>query len=77
MGNPDLWPRALYPQGPAVKPPRRAPLRYRLEALPIEGATAREWNPPTLQLSDPATQGMLPFSDGGHLGPLFNTTTTD
>ena len=42
MGNPDLWPRALYPQGPAVKPPRRAPLRYRLEALPIEWATASE-----------------------------------
>ena len=50
--------------------------RYRLEALPIEGATAREWNPPTLQLADPATQGVLPFSDGGQLGPLFNTTTT-
>jgi hypothetical protein len=59
-----------------MKPPTRRPLRYRLDALPIEGATAREWDRPTLQLSDPASQGVLPFSDGGQLGPLFNTTTT-
>jgi hypothetical protein len=59
-----------------MKPARRTPLRYRLDALPIEGATAREWNPPQLQLADPAAQGVLPFSDGGQLGPLFNTTTT-
>jgi hypothetical protein len=58
-----------------VKPPTRRPLRYRLDPLPIEGATAREWDRPTLQLSDPASQGVLPFSDGGQLGPLFNTTT--
>jgi hypothetical protein len=60
-----------------MKPPTRRPLRYRLDALPIEGATAREWDRPTLQLSDPASQCVLPFSDGGQLGPLFNTTTTD
>lgn len=60
-----------------MKPPNRLPLRYRLEALPIEGATPREWNPPQLQLADPATQGVLPFSDGAQLGPLFDTTTTD
>ncbi len=53
------------------------PTRYRLEALPIEGVTAKEWNPPQLQLADPAQQGILPFSDGGQLGPLFNTTTTE
>jgi hypothetical protein len=51
--------------------------RYRLEGIPgLADATAREWNPPQLQLADPATQGVLPFNDGGHLGPLFNTTTT-
>ena len=59
-----------------MKPARRTPLRYRMESLPIEGATAREWDRPTLQLSDPAAQGILPFSDGGQLGPLFNSTTT-
>ena len=52
------------------------PARYRLEALPIEGATAREWDPPALQLADTAQQGVLPFSDGSHLGPLFDTATT-
>ena len=52
------------------------PTRYRLEALPIEGATAREWNPPALQLADAAEQGVLPFSDGSHLGPLFDIATT-
>ena len=52
------------------------PTRYRLEALPIEGATAREWDPPALQLADTAQQGVLPFSDGSHLGPLFDSATT-
>jgi hypothetical protein len=52
------------------------PTRYRMESLPIEGVAPREWNPPQLQLADPAQQGILPFSDGGQLGPLFNTTTT-
>jgi hypothetical protein len=56
--------------------PIARPLRYRLDALPIEGATAKEWDRPQLQLSDPAQQGVLPFSDGAHLGPLFDTTTT-
>jgi len=62
-----------------MKPPRRLPLslRYRLDGIPgIDGVTAKEWNPPQLQLSDTAQQGSLPFSDGAHLGPLFNTTTT-
>jgi hypothetical protein len=59
-----------------TKPARRQPLRYRMDALPIEGAAAREWNPPQLQLADPAAQGILPFSDGSQLGPLFTTTTT-
>ncbi|MCP9901737.1 hypothetical protein KBZ12_10825 [Cyanobium sp. Cruz CV13-4-11] len=52
------------------------PTRYRLEALPIEGATAREWDPPALRLADTARQGVLPFSDGSHLGPLFDIATT-
>lgn len=52
------------------------PTRYRLEALPIEGATARAWDPPALQLADTAQQGVLPFSDGAQLGPLFDLTTT-
>jgi hypothetical protein len=56
-----------------MKPANRRPLRYRMESLPIEGATAREWDRPQLQLTDPASQGILPFSDGGQLGPLFNT----
>lgn len=60
-----------------MKPARRQPLRYRMGALPIEGASPREWDRPQLQLSDPAAQGVLPFSDGGQLGPLFNTTTTE
>ncbi len=52
--------------------------RYRLEGIPgLAGATAREWNPPQLQLADTAQQGVLPFSDGSHLGPLFSTTTTE
>jgi hypothetical protein len=46
-----------------------------MEALPIEGASSREWDRPTLQLTDPAAQGILPFSDGSELGPLFTTTT--
>ena len=51
--------------------------RYRLVGIPgLDGATAREWNPPQLQLADTAQQGVLPFSDGAHLGPLFNNTTT-
>lgn len=58
-----------------MKPARRRPLRYRMEALPIEGASSREWDRPTLQLTDPAAQGILPFSDGSELGPLFTTTT--
>ena len=58
-----------------TKPARRQPLRYGMDAPAIEGATAREWNPPQLQLADPAAQGILPFSDGSQLGPLFNTTT--
>jgi hypothetical protein len=45
-------------------------------ALPIEGASPREWDRPQLQLSDPAAQGILPFSDESQLGPLFTTTTT-
>lgn len=53
------------------------PTRYRMEALPVDGATAREWNPPQLQLGAAAQQGVLPFSDGAHLGPLFNTTTEE
>ena len=56
------------------------PTRYRLEGIPgLDGATAREWNPPQQQLADTAQQGVLPFSDGSHLGPLFDiaTTTTD
>jgi len=53
------------------------PTRYRLEGIPgLDGATAREWNPPQLQLADTAQQGVLPFSDGSHLGPLFDTATT-
>ena len=53
------------------------PARYRLEGIPgLDGATARELDPPALQLADTAQQGVLPFSDGSHLGPLFNTTTT-
>lgn len=51
--------------------------RYLLEGIPgLDGATAREWDPPALQLADPAQQGVLAFSDGSHLGPLFTTTTT-
>lgn len=63
-----------------MKPPNRLPLplRYRLEGIPgIDGAAAREWNPPQLQLADTAQQGILPFSDEAHLGPLFNTTTEE
>lgn len=60
-----------------MKPARRRPLRYRMDALPVEGATVREWDRPQLQLSSLEAQGVLPFSDGGQLGPLFNTTTTD
>ncbi len=52
------------------------PTRYRLEGIPgLVGATAREWNPPQLQLADAAQQVVLPFNDGSHLGPLFDTTT--
>jgi len=57
-----------------TKPTRRQPLRYRMAALPIEGATDREWNPPQLHLASPEAQGVLPFSDGSQLGPLFTTT---
>ena len=53
------------------------PTRYRQEGIPgLDGATPREWNPPALQLSDPAQQGLLPFSDGAQLGPLFDIATT-
>ena len=53
------------------------PARYRPEGIPdLDGATAKEWNPPAEQLPDLARQGMLPLSDGSHLGPLFGTTTT-
>jgi|688.fasta_scaffold754856_2 hypothetical protein len=52
------------------------PTRYRQEALPIEGATAKEWDRPQLRLTDPAQQGVLPFSDGAQLGPLFDIATT-
>lgn len=52
--------------------------RYRLDPLPgIPEATAREWGPPAAQRPELAQQGVLPFSDGAQLGPLFNTTTTD
>lgn len=52
--------------------------RYRLEGIPgLDGATAREWTPPPQRLADPAQQGVLPFSDGSHLGPLFDINTTD
>lgn len=50
------------------------PNRYRMEGLPGI-APAREWNPPAPPKATPE-QGWLPFSDGGQLGPLFNTTTT-
>lgn len=51
--------------------------RYRLEGFPgLDGATAKEWNPPQQQRSDTAQQGVLPFSDGAQLGPLFITTTS-
>ncbi len=53
------------------------PTRYRLEGIPgLEGATAKEWSPPAAKRPDTTTQGVLPFSDGSHLGPLFHTTTT-
>jgi hypothetical protein len=52
--------------------------RYRLEGIPgLDGATAKEWTPPVQSLADPAQQGVLPFSDGSHLGPLFEIATTD
>ena len=52
--------------------------RYRLEGIPgLDGATAKEWTPPVQSLADPAQQGVLPFSDGSHLGPLFDMATTD
>jgi hypothetical protein len=47
--------------------------RYRMEGLPGI-APAREWNPPAPPRDRPQ-QGWLPFSDGGQLGPLFDTTT--
>ena len=53
------------------------PTRYRLEGIPgLDGATARELGPPAEQHPELAQQGVLPFPDGGHLGPLFDTTTT-
>ena len=48
--------------------------RYRQEALSLEGATPRDYNPQGLQLAGPR-QGWLAL-DGGALGPLFNTDTT-
>ena len=44
--------------------------RYRQEALSLEGATPRDYNPQGLQLAGPR-QGWLAL-DGGALGPLFN-----
>jgi hypothetical protein len=59
------------------QPAPDGPARYRLEGIPgLIGATAREWNPPQLQLTDTAQQGVLPFSDGSHMGPLFDIATT-
>jgi hypothetical protein len=44
--------------------------RYRQDALPLPGATARDYSPAPLQLAGPV-QGWLAL-DGGALGPLFN-----
>ncbi|WP_216905737.1 hypothetical protein [Synechococcus sp. CCY 0621] len=52
------------------------PPRYLLEGIPgLGGASPKEWDRPQLQLADPSQQGVIPFSDGSHLGPLFNTIT--
>ena len=47
--------------------------RYRQEALPMAGATARDYSPQGLELARPR-QGWLAL-DGAALGPLFNTNT--
>lgn len=47
--------------------------RYRQEPLPVPEAEPLEWSPPAQRTHKPA-QGWLPFSDGGQLGPLFNST---
>ena len=60
------------------QPAPDGPARYRLEGIPgLDGATAKEWGPPAAQRPELAQQGVLPFSDGSHLGPLFDTTTTE
>lgn len=50
------------------------PKRYKLPPLPglEQAAAAKEWNPDAKPQERPS-QGWLPFSDGGQLGPLFNT----
>lgn len=48
--------------------------RYRQEALPMAGATARDYSPKGIELAGPQ-QGWLAL-DGAALGPLFNTTNT-
>jgi hypothetical protein len=37
----------------------------------VTAAEPREWSPLVQRTEKPA-QGWLPFSDGSHLGPLFN-----
>jgi hypothetical protein len=48
--------------------------RYRLDAIPgleLE-LPPTEWSPPAAARPAAPIQGQLPFSDGSHLGPLFN-----
>ena len=52
---------------------RRQPRnRYRLDAIPGLELPPIEWAPPAAAKGPAPIQGQLPFSDGSHLGPLFN-----
>jgi hypothetical protein len=50
--------------------------RYHQAPLQVEGAQPRDYSPRVERPAPPA-QGWLPFSDGGQLGPLFNTNTEE